>query len=111
MELKCTYTLSFRAADCDNSHYLVVAKVRERLAMNKQSSHGVHVEGFSVKTLSKVESKGQYRIEVSDRFAALDDAVDINSASKTIRQNIEFSVDGSLDYYEFKKHEPWFEEG
>jgi hypothetical protein len=26
---------SFRAADCDSDHYLVVAKVRERLAVNK----------------------------------------------------------------------------
>jgi hypothetical protein len=26
---------SFRAADCDTDHYLVVAKVRERLAVNK----------------------------------------------------------------------------
>jgi endonuclease/exonuclease/phosphatase family metal-dependent hydrolase len=28
---------SFRAACCDTDHYLVVAKVRERLAVNKQS--------------------------------------------------------------------------
>jgi endonuclease/exonuclease/phosphatase family metal-dependent hydrolase len=27
---------SFRAADCDSDHYPVVAKVRERLAVNKQ---------------------------------------------------------------------------
>jgi endonuclease/exonuclease/phosphatase family metal-dependent hydrolase len=31
--------LSFRAADCDSDHYLVVAKVRERLAVNKHRSH------------------------------------------------------------------------
>jgi endonuclease/exonuclease/phosphatase family metal-dependent hydrolase len=29
---------SFRAADCDSDHYPVVAKVRERLAVNKQRS-------------------------------------------------------------------------
>jgi hypothetical protein len=29
---------SFRAADCDSDHYLVVAKVKERLAVNKQRS-------------------------------------------------------------------------
>jgi hypothetical protein len=27
---------TFRAADCDSDHYLVVAKVRERLAVNDQ---------------------------------------------------------------------------
>jgi endonuclease/exonuclease/phosphatase family metal-dependent hydrolase len=30
---------SFRAADCDSDHYLVVAKLWERLAVNKQRSH------------------------------------------------------------------------
>ncbi|PNF36586.1 hypothetical protein B7P43_G15045 [Cryptotermes secundus] len=28
----------FRAADCDTDHYLVVAKVRERLAVSKQTT-------------------------------------------------------------------------
>jgi hypothetical protein len=31
--------LLFRAADCDNGYYPKVAKVRERLAVNKQRSH------------------------------------------------------------------------
>jgi hypothetical protein len=30
------WRLVFRTADCDVAHYLVVAKVRERLAVNKQ---------------------------------------------------------------------------
>jgi endonuclease/exonuclease/phosphatase family metal-dependent hydrolase len=30
---------SFRAADCDSDHCLVVAKVTERLAVNKETSH------------------------------------------------------------------------
>jgi hypothetical protein len=40
---------SFRAADCDTDHYLVVAKLRERLAVNKQTKHRVHVERLSLK--------------------------------------------------------------
>jgi hypothetical protein len=48
---------SFRAADCDTDHYLVVAKNRERLAMSKQTMHGVHMERFKLKKLNKAGGK------------------------------------------------------
>jgi hypothetical protein len=63
----------FRAADCDSDHYLVVvAKVTERLAVNKQRSHRFHMEMFNLKKLNGVEGKEQYGVEVSNRFAALE---------------------------------------
>jgi hypothetical protein len=40
---------SFSAADCDTDHYLVVAKIRERIAVNKQGSHTFHMERFNLK--------------------------------------------------------------
>jgi hypothetical protein len=73
----------FRAADCDSDHYLVVAKVRERLAVNKQTSHRSDMERFNLKKLNEVEGKEKFRVEVSKRFAALEDLdteVEINSA-------------------------------
>jgi hypothetical protein len=48
---------SFRAADCDSDHYLVVEKVRERLAVNKQRSHRFHMERFTLKKLNEVDGK------------------------------------------------------
>jgi hypothetical protein len=45
---------SFRAADCDTDHYLVVAKVRERLAVNKLRSHRFHMDSFNLKKLNEV---------------------------------------------------------
>jgi hypothetical protein len=47
----------FRAADCDMDHYLVVAKIRERPAVNKQGSHTFHMERFNLKKLNEVEVK------------------------------------------------------
>jgi hypothetical protein len=64
---------SYRVADCDSDHHLVVAKVRERLAVNKQRSHRFHKERFNCKKLNEVERKEQLRVEVSNRFAALED--------------------------------------
>jgi hypothetical protein len=54
---------SFRAADCDSDHYLVVAKVRKRLAVSKRTTHRVHMERFNLKKLNEVEGKEQYRVE------------------------------------------------
>jgi hypothetical protein len=71
---------SFRAADCDTDHYPVVAKVRERLAV-----------------INDVEGKEQYRVEISNRFAALenlDTEVDVNKAWETIRADIKFLPKG-----------------
>jgi hypothetical protein len=51
---------SFRAADCNSDHYLVVAKFRERLAVNKQTSHRYLMERFNHKKLNKVDGKEQF---------------------------------------------------
>jgi hypothetical protein len=45
------------AADCTTDHYLVVAKVREKLAVSKQTTDGIHMERFSVKKLNEVENE------------------------------------------------------
>jgi hypothetical protein len=70
--LNVLHVQSFRAADCDGDHYLVVAKVRERLAVNKQRSQRFDMERFNLKKLNNVEGKEQFRVEVSNRFADLD---------------------------------------
>jgi hypothetical protein len=75
---------------------VVVAEVRERLAVNKQRSHIFHMERLSLKKLIEVEGKEEYCVEVSDRFASLEDLdaeLEINSALETIRENIKISVE------------------
>jgi endonuclease/exonuclease/phosphatase family metal-dependent hydrolase len=55
---------SFRAADCESDHYVVVAKVKERLALNKQRSQRFHMERFNLKKLNEVGGKEQFLVEV-----------------------------------------------
>jgi hypothetical protein len=64
--------------------------------------------------LKEVESNEQHRVEISRRFAALenlDTEVSIDSAWETSRESIRISAEGSHGYYEVKKHKPWFDEG
>jgi hypothetical protein len=100
--------------DCDTGHYLVVAKVRESLTINKKRSHRFHMEIFNPKRLNEVNGKETYRVEVSNRYAALadlDTEVDINSVLEIIGGNSKISAKGNLVSYELKKHKPQFDEG
>jgi hypothetical protein len=57
------------------------------------------MERFNFKALNDVEGKEQFRVEVSNWFAALEDLgaeVEINSAWETIRDNIKISAKDSL---------------
>jgi hypothetical protein len=105
---------SFRGADCNTDHYLVVAEVRERLAVSKRAMQKFDMEKFNLKKLDEVESKEQYQVEISNRFAALeklDNDVDINRAWEIIRENIKIPAKASVGFYELKKHKPWFDKG
>jgi hypothetical protein len=51
----------------------VVAKYGEELAVNKQRSHTFHIERFNLKKLNEVEGREQFRSEVSNSFADLED--------------------------------------
>jgi hypothetical protein len=90
----------------------VVAKIKERLAVNKQGPHKFHMEKINLKKLNEVEGKEKYHVEVSNRFAAqedLDTEVETNSILETIKENINISMKDSLGY-ELKKHKPWHDE-
>jgi hypothetical protein len=84
----------FRATDCDVRHYVVVATVRERLAMNVMS-HRFHSEISSLKKLSEMEGKGTYLVEISNSFAAFEylySKLEVNKNLETIRENITSSA-------------------
>jgi hypothetical protein len=87
----------------------VVAKVRERLPINKQRSQRFNMERFNLKKLNDVliDGKEQFRVEVSNRFAALEDLdaeVNINSAWEMITEYTKISAKEGPGYYELKKY-------
>jgi hypothetical protein len=61
------------------------------------------MERFNLKKLSYIEGKGRYCVEISNRFAALE------NLDTEVVANIKFSAKDSLCYYEPKKNKPWFD--
>jgi len=104
---------SFRRAECDTDHYLVIAKVRERLAVDKQATQGLDRHRFNLSKLNELEGRKQYQIEITNRFAALENLnedEDINRIWGNIKHNIQISGKESLGMHEWKQHKPWLDE-
>ena len=58
-------------ADYDTDDYLVVAKVTRRLAVSKQAARKFEGEWFNLKKVNELKIRKLYQIEISNRFAAL----------------------------------------
>jgi hypothetical protein len=104
---------SFRGADCDTDHYLVVAKVREKLAASKRTAQKIDMDRFNVEKLNEGDVKEQYQVTIRNKFAALEnleDSGDINGAWANIRENFKILAQGSLGCCESKHRKPWFDE-
>jgi hypothetical protein len=90
---------SFREADCDSDYYLVVAKVRERLAVSKRMVKKMDMERFNINQLNEEEVKEQHQVTIKNKFAALenlDDNRDISRAWDTLRENIKILAKESI---------------
>ena len=107
------YARSFRGADCDTDHCLVVAKVKERLEVSEQAAQNFNWERFDFRKLNELEVRKQYQTEISNRFETLEylkDGQFINRAWENIKENVKISAKEILGLYELKQHTPCFDE-
>ena len=74
---------SFRGAECDTDHYLVIAKVRERLAVGKQATQRFDRQRFNLGKLNEPDVREEYQIEITNRFAALENLNDDEDVNRT----------------------------
>ena len=91
----------------------MIAKVRERLAVGKQAAQRFDKQRFNLRKLKELEVRKQYQIEITNRFAAmenLNDDEDVNRTWENIKENIKTSAKDSLGLHELKQQKPWFDE-
>jgi hypothetical protein len=90
-----------------------VAKLRERISVSKRAWRKFDVETFDLKKLDDVDVKEKCRVQILNRFAALeilDDSFDINNAWESIRENIKTSAKDNLGYHRLKHDKPRFDD-
>jgi hypothetical protein len=122
------------------SSIIVNAKDRERLSARKQAAQKTDVERFNLKSLTEIEVRKQFQIEISNRFEALEnlnDSENVNKVWKNMKENIQggsnmtgtncdlftnkssrsylnhlvqVSAKETLGLYRQKQHKPWFDE-
>jgi len=103
----------FRVVGCHTDHCLLVAKVKEILAVSKQAAQAADMEGFNLGKLNELEVRKQYQIKISNSFAALEnlnDKQDINRSLKNIKENIKTTAKEKLGLCEMKQRKQWFGE-
>ena len=83
------------------------------MAVTKQAAQRFDGERFNLRKLNELEVRKKYQIEITNRFAALEnlsDDKDINRAWENIKENIKTSAKESLGLQELKQHKPWLHE-
>jgi len=69
-------------------------------------------EGFNLRKLKGPEVKEENQIEITNRFAALENLnveEDVNRVWENFKENIKTSAKESLGLQEWKQHNPWFD--
>ena len=74
---------SFRGDDSDTYHYLVIAKVKQRLAVGKQAAQRFQKPRFNLRKLNESKVREHYQIEITNRFAALENVKDEEDVNRT----------------------------
>ena len=84
----------------------MVAKFRERLVVSKQEAQKFNGDRYNLRNVNELEVMKQYQIEITNRFAALEnlsDGEDINRDWENLKKSIKTSAKESLSLRRLKQ--------
>jgi 50S ribosomal subunit-associated GTPase HflX len=79
------------------------------LAVSKQVAQRFDGETFNLRKLNELEVRKHYQVEITNRFAALqnlNDDEDLSRAWENIKENIKISAKERLGLHELKQRQP-----
>ena len=90
----------------------MISNVREILVVSKQAAQKCDRERLNLRNLKGLVVRKQYQIEITNRFAALEnlsDSKNVNRGWENIKENIKISRK-RLSLFELKQHKRSFDE-
>ena len=105
--------MKFRVADSDTDYYLVIAKIRERIAVGKQTALRFDRREFNLRKLMSKRLGNSIRLNFTIRVAGLENVKayeDVNKAWENIKENIQISAEENVCVHELKQNKPWVDE-
>ena len=81
--------------------------------MGKQAAQRFHRQRFNLRKLNEPEVMEHYQIEITKRFADLENVNDEEEVNRTwehIKENIQDRTKESLGLHELNQNKPWFDE-
>lgn len=104
---------SYRGADCDTDHYLVVMKYRQRISMTRKMK-GKKQEKFNVRKLSNKDIRDNYGrtldARIEDEYLKNIERDSVEEKWETYKNVIINSADETLGREERKNEKEWFDE-
>jgi hypothetical protein len=100
---------TFRGANIDSDHYLIISKIRSRIS-NAKKMYGSYARKFNSEKLKSPETSSAYREKLNGYLAkhADDDDDDINEAWMLLTNAVTQTADIILNRMERVTYKDWF---
>ena len=106
---------AYRGADCDSDHHLVIGKVKAKLKMVR-SPRTERAQWFDVEKLKDQQIRTEYQLNLSNRFAILDQLEEENEEENVqitwndIKNGIREAAEDTVGFREQTNRNAWFDD-